>query len=162
MYSSIEKAIQIPLQHYIGLVHQINALPLGYMIPEGQDSISKKRKEKIDQYCLLNSTRECEKSQISSNTKIIDNKPMLGFKIGKNTKRNSGYGKGEVLWRIEDPRGFELDITSFNLMQILGCVTVENGEILEKCIWGRLASYNVLIPVSSEVFKDGYLRKLLK
>jgi hypothetical protein len=154
MYANDEKAIQIPQQHYVGFTIQVDSIPLGYMTPEGKDATAKKRKQKIDIYCLNANKSSSSSLNPSANTRIIDNKPMLGFKLSKSTKKTRGWGKGEVMWRIEDPRGFELDISSRNLMQILSCCTCENGEILEKCVWGRLASENILIPVSSGVYKN--------
>ena len=47
--------------------------------------------------------------------KIIDNVLVAGFTIAKSVRRSSGWGgSGNVVWRIADPRGFELEIKSEN------------------------------------------------
>jgi hypothetical protein len=93
-----------------------------------------------------------------NNTKLpaksFENKPLSGFKLGKNVRHGgSGWGQGNVKWRIEDPRGFELEISSPNLSAILEFCTLENGEILQPCLWGRLRSENILVPVNSDVYE---------
>ena len=140
--------IKIPENHYVGFQirgtrENRKGIPLGFMTPDGADSGAKSRKATVDRW-----------SSSSIPSKSIENKPMLGFKLGENVKHSGGWGKGSVCWRIEDPRGFELEISSPNLAQILGLCTIENGEILEKCVWGRLHSENVLIPVCSDIYKN--------
>jgi hypothetical protein len=142
---SDNKDIKIPETHYVGF--QIRSgnkgIPLGFMTPDGSDSTAKSRKATVDRW-----------SSDSIPSRSIENKPMLGFKLGENVRHGRGWGKGNVCWRIEDPRGFELEITSPNLAQILGLCTIENGEILEKCVWGRLKSENILIPVCSDIYQN--------
>lgn len=64
--------------------------------------------------------------------RIIINEPLEGFKIVKSVSR---YSTSNKLWRILDPRGFELEVNT-NVMEnlILGG-TIVNGEIIGACIW---------------------------
>lgn len=87
----------------------------------------------------------------------IDNDSRSGFKLSREVRRSSGWGGGNVLWRIEDPRGFELEISSANMASILDCVTMVNGEIQTPCRWGWNkvgGSRVVLLPEDSEPYKE--------
>jgi hypothetical protein len=59
---------------------------------------------------------------------------------------------GQDKWRIVDPRGFELEITSSNLSMLLADTTLEKGEILDKCVWAREGGQNLLLTVESEEY----------
>jgi hypothetical protein len=85
---------------------------------------------------------------------IIDNVPVEGFQIAKSVRRYGGWGgSGNVLWRLADPRGFELEIGSENFARIVDCTTIVNGVIQGKCVWGREAGKNLLLPESSEPYQ---------
>lgn len=64
----------------------------------------------------------------------------------------AGADGGNVKWRITDPRGFDLEISSENFASVLACTTMVNGVIQGKCVWGRLGKDNVLLPESSEPY----------
>jgi len=84
----------------------------------------------------------------------IDNPLQKGFKISKSVRR-SGWGSGNVLWRIEDPRGFELEISSANMASIMDCCVLDRGEINTPCRWGwdkTGGSRVVLLPEGSEPY----------
>lgn len=63
---------------------------------------------------------------------IIDNKPMAGFKITNSINRSRTSNK---LWRITDPRGFQLEITTANMEDIISGGVIDRGLIIGKCIW---------------------------
>lgn len=140
--------IKIPEQHHVAFAGNSMGLPVGYMTRFGTDSVSKKRMQAIEYQVYRGKTEGIIEP------KTFENKPMSGFKFGKATTRTHGWGKGTVTWTVEDPRGFQLDISSANLAQIMSCSTIENGEIIDKCVWGNLRNENVLIPVSSDVYKS--------
>ncbi len=86
---------------------------------------------------------------------IIDNDPVDGFQIAKSVRRNGGWGgSGNVVWRLADPRGFELEIGSENFARIVDCTTIVNGVIQGKCAWGRDAGKNILLPEMSEPYQE--------
>lgn len=148
-----DKNIKFPDKHYVGFQTRPDAddLPLGFMTPDGTDSAAKKRKDTVDNWAKGYGYDARNKGSLPAQT--YDNKPMSGFKLGRDVRHGYGWGQGNVKWRIEDPRGFELEITSPNLAQILSTCTVENGEILEECKWARLRAENILVPVTSDVYK---------
>ena len=87
---------------------------------------------------------------------ILDNPLQFGFKIARDVRRY-GWGGGNVVWRIEDPRGFELEISSANMASIMDCTTIHRGEIAVPCRWGwnkTGGSRVVLLPENSEPYKE--------
>ena len=86
--------------------------------------------------------------------RIIDNTPMTGFEIAKTVRRYGWGGGGNVKWRITDPRGFDLEISSENFASVLACTTMVNGVIQEECVWGRQGANNILLPVTSDPYKE--------
>jgi hypothetical protein len=90
-------------------------------------------------------------------SEILDNDARSGFKLSREVRRGGSWGGGNVLWRIEDPRGFELEISSANMAAILDCVTMIKGEIQTPCRWGwnkTGGSRVVLLPEDSEPYKE--------
>ena len=85
--------------------------------------------------------------------RIIPNEPQEGFELAKSVRRYGWGGSGNVVWRITDPRGFDLEITSENFASILNCAVVDHGVIQGKCVWGREGSRNVLLPENSEPYQ---------
>ena len=148
-----DKNIKFPDKHYVGFQTRPSSddLPLGFMTPDGDDAAAKKRKATVDGWA--NGSGYYGQNKGSLPAQSYENKPMSGFKLGRNIRHGGGWGQGNVKWRIEDPRGFELEITSPNLAQIIMDCTIESGEILEECKWARLRNENILVPVTSEVYK---------
>lgn len=82
----------------------------------------------------------------------LENKPLSGFKIAKMVKRSNGnyFGSNNVVWRVEDPRGFEWEIPSGNLYELIQYCGIEaGGAIPQECYYGREQGRNILIPVGS-------------
>jgi hypothetical protein len=139
--------IKIPSKHYVGMVKRSNEkIPLGFITPWGDDSAAKKRMATVDGWAKQSGN----KSKIP--TMVIENVPMSGFKMTTDI-RSSSYG-GSDKWRIEDPRGFELEITSHNLAQLLSVGMIDRGEISDTCVWARDGQVNVLLSTSTEEYKN--------
>lgn len=64
--------------------------------------------------------------------RIIDNVPLIGFKVQHSVSR---YSTSNKLWRILDPRGFELEMPTGDFAALLSTVTIDHGLIIEPCIW---------------------------
>jgi hypothetical protein len=140
--------IKIPAKHYVGMVKRQNEkIPLGFITPWGEDAAAKKRIATVDAW---------SKQRYHGNTALpamtIDNVPMSGFKMTTDI-RSSSYG-GVDKWRIEDPRGFELEITSHNLAQLLTVGMIDRGEIADTCVWARDGQNNVLLSTSTDIYKE--------
>lgn len=79
-------------------------------------------------------------------TKIIDNEPMTGFRIVQVVARY----KGNKLFRVADPRGFELEISAANLFENIGECLINKGEIMDQMVWiGK-----DLVSVKSDRYKN--------
>lgn len=152
---SDNKSIKFPAKHYVGFQARPSRdeLPLGFMTPHGTDKAFEKRKDTVDRWAGGWGYDGRNEAGDKLPAQTYDNKPMSGFKLGRNVRRGYGWGQGNVKWRIEDPRGFELEISSPNLAQIMGFCTIQEGEILEDCIWARLGAENILVPVNSDVYR---------
>ena len=88
--------------------------------------------------------------------KVLDeapNEPQFGFRITKSVARY-GWNGGNKLVRIEDPRGFELEISVANLVKIMSTTTFIDGVCQEECVWGRDGAANVLLPINSEPYRE--------
>lgn len=64
---------------------------------------------------------------------IWDNDPLTGFKVLHSVGRHSTSNK---LWRILDPRGIQLEITTACMAQLMQDTTILKGGIIESpCVW---------------------------
>lgn len=82
--------------------------------------------------------------------KVILNEPIDGFEIDKSVSR---YSTSNKLWRIKDPRGFILEISTENMEMLLNNCTMDRGVVKGKCIWGS-SSKMALIPETHPEFND--------
>jgi hypothetical protein len=140
------KQIRFPEKCYVTSQGRVeDGMPLGFMTEDGTDAAAIKRKETADRWA--------GSGKSSFPPRSYDNKPMVGFRLTRSIRRDSSWGSGNVKWRIEDPRGFELEISSPNMAQVILNSVIENGEILAECIWARLKGDNVLVPVNSSLYQ---------
>lgn len=63
--------------------------------------------------------------------KIIDNEPIEGFRVQHMVARD----RGNKLWRILDPRGFELEVASGTMEDLISGGIIDHGLIIGTCIW---------------------------
>ena len=64
---------------------------------------------------------------------LLDNTPIPGFKIENSVSR---YSTSNKLWRILDPRGFELEISTACLETIIMETGILKGGVIDaKCAW---------------------------
>lgn len=127
------------------------AVPLGFLTPGGTDSAAKNRKKTVVEWTL--GGYGSVQVAIPPEDDFKASEPISGFSLSRSIRRSSSWNGGNVVWRIEDPRGFELEISSENLGQIMSCSTVVNGEFHGKMVWARESGKNILVPVNSEVYK---------
>jgi hypothetical protein len=145
--------IKIPQKYYTGMVKRSNdELPLGFITPWGEDAAAKKRMTTVDNWAGYNSSNNYNNYQTSIKPIVIDNTPVIGFRLSGSI-RTSDYG-GENKWRIIDPRGFELEITSGNLAKLLSVGVFDQGEILDQCVWARKGANNILLSVNTNEYKE--------
>lgn len=122
---------------------------LGFATPDGTDAAAEKRKQTVKNWVGMRTGSNLE----GENTiQTFDNKPIKGFSIGKCVSRWSTSNK---LFRIYDPRGFELEISSANLAYLIASTTMVNGDIEEELVWARDGGNNYLCLTTH----DDYVRR---
>lgn len=136
---------------YVGFQgrRSVDEVPLGFMTPYSEDKAGQKRQATVDTWA-----RGRWGSTKTFNSVKLENKPMIGFKIGRQIRRSGGWnGSGASYVRVEDPRGFELEITIENLVMCMKENLIQDGEILAECVWGRDGNRNILLPTNSEPYR---------
>lgn len=86
----------------------------------------------------------------------VPNDPQVGFRITRMVSRSGSWNGGNKLVRIEDPRGFELEISVDNLVKAMSVTTFVGGQCQEACVWGRSGAANILLPCNSEPYKEAF------
>ncbi len=151
----MKNKITIPDEFYVGFHKEHPDTTLAFLTPNGNDSSAIKRKSTVDSWAAKQyydyDKKEYKGSGIPS--KVIKNELLSGYKIAESVRRIY-WGGGNVVWRIEDPRGFEFEISSANFANILSCTTIINGVISGKCILGREKANNILLPENSTPYID--------
>ena len=135
----------IPDTFFKGVQNSTDECPLAFITPDGTDKAAEKRiatvKEWVNGYYSKNKNPAFE---------TIDNPPLTGFKLTKEIKR---WMTSNVVWRIIDPRGFQLEISSGNLAYIMANTIINHGTIEAELQWCRNGSQNFLLPTNSEEYK---------
>ena len=151
--AELNKGMKVFSELFVGIQKASkDEIPLGFATPYETNAAGRKRQETVKSWLFGYST-EHNPDQM----KIITNIPRAGFRITSDVKRVY-WGGGNVVWRVEDPAGFELEIQSQNLMSIIQVAGIgENGHIPGQCMWGRDGSTNILLHEKSEEFKNAVL-----
>jgi hypothetical protein len=170
MKTEINTKIKVFPQLYVGLKAQFHydhatkqrtqLTNLGFATPYEDNAAFRKRKATVDDWARPGSDYDYVSRTSTPRKKIepitVDNVPVSGFKITDEIRRVY-WGGGNVVWRVEDPRGFELEMSSQNLMAIIQTVGLQaGGEIPGKCVWARDGANNVLLHESTEEFKTAF------
>ncbi len=159
--------IYIPEEHYVGLQGRVEShtrnpdgtytaneqIILGFATPVATDKAYEKRKGTVDSW-VSNYQNQFQKDDPRRIPKVYPNKLTEGFELSRVVRRSGGWNGGNTLWRVIDPRGFELEISSANFASIVDCTTIVNGVIQGRCIWGRDGAANILLPENSEPYQE--------
>tara|TARA_R110000772_G_scaffold99174_1_gene198813 strand:- start:84943 stop:85947 length:1005 start_codon:yes stop_codon:yes gene_type:complete len=78
---------------------------------------------------------------------VIDNTPLHGFTFDKSVSRWSTSNKW---FRIQDPRGFTLEISAENLGEILLNGVIDHGTLIGAFVWARQGANNHLINTKND------------
>jgi hypothetical protein len=125
--------------------------PLGFATYMEDNKAFEKRKSTIDNWAS-----SWRNKDDNLNPLALKNRLISGFRITDDVKR-IGYGGGNVVWRIRDPRGFELEIQSANMASIMADCVIDHGEIMTPCVWAWNKSGGsrlVLLPEGSEPYVE--------
>lgn len=168
----LNKGMKVFSQLFVGMRKQSDGEPfLGFATPFETNSAFEKRKSTILDWCgrweyklsedgstyLRDDRGQLVTIRAEPLTTILGNTPREGFKITDDVKRVY-WGGGNVVWRVYDPAGFELEIQSQNLMALIQCAGVSEGGLIPgKCIWGRDGKNNILLHETSEEYASAIL-----
>lgn len=154
------KGLKFPDKHYVGFQKRNKeGISLGFMTPYGTDSAALKRIATVDNWVsqggrTYNYTTRQYEQEDTIPAIVYENKPMTGFKVSHSVNHSSSWNSCKDKWRILDPRGFELEITSGNFERVLEFTDILRGEIQGECIWARLAGINILVPVGTDIYRN--------
>lgn len=83
-----------------------------------------------------------------------DNKPISGFTLNKDVKRYSGdwFSSKRTLIRVHDPRGFEFEVTTENLIAILMHTDCLRRGLIGEFVYAWSGQELVLLPTNSEEY----------
>lgn len=112
---------------------------LGFATPKDRTKAYEKRKNTVDSW-----------SDNDIESKVIENTPQYGFKLLESFKRYKG-NKG---YRLFDPRGFELEISVENMLDVILSCTIAKGLITDKMVWMRNGAQNWLVSEDNSAYKE--------
>jgi hypothetical protein len=88
--------------------------------------------------------------------KEFDNVPTEGFTINKDIKRYSGewFSSTRTMIRVHDPRGFEFEVTTENLIGILMHTDCLRRGLVGEFVYAWCGTDLVLLPTNSEEYQN--------
>lgn len=88
--------------------------------------------------------------------KEFENVPTEGFTINKDIKRYSGewFSSTRTMIRVHDPRGFEFEVTTENLIGILMHTDCLRRGLIGEFVYAWMGTELVLLPTNSEEYKN--------
>jgi hypothetical protein len=86
----------------------------------------------------------------------FDNTPMDGFTLNKDVKRYSGdwFSSHRTMIRVHDPRGFEFEVTTENLIGTLMHTDCLRRGLIGQFVYAWVGSELVLLPTNSEEYQQ--------
>lgn len=86
----------------------------------------------------------------------FENNPIEGFTLNKDIKRYHGgwFSSHRTMIRVHDPRGFEFEVTTENLIGILMHTDCLRRGLIGEFVYAWIGAELVLLPVTSEEYKN--------
>lgn len=137
----------IPENFYVGRRSDGENTVLGFMSPITGDTSCSKRKKSVDSW---------SDSKLPKLT--IPNKSEVGYRVVDNCSR---YSTSNVVWRVIHPRGFQIEISSHNLMHLIQECNITEGEFMSELIWVRCGSENFLTHKNTDIATTAITSKQL-
>ena len=160
-------AMKVFSQLFVGIgPEREGEIPLAFATPYEENAAGRKRQETVRNWLSGRRTPKVKDGKYvyvghvlqyeddKSVERIVENVPREGFRVTDDVKRVY-WGGGNVVWRIADPDGWEVEIQSANLMAIIQSAGIQEGGLIPgKCVWGRAEGINVLLHETSDEYKD--------
>lgn len=124
---------------------------LAYMTYYEENAKFEKRKKTGTNWANGYRWHNSKDKPITSKEFIYDNEPLEGFHLGDSVSRWSTDNK---LFRVNDPRGFQVEVPTGNVSTLMQHTTIVNGVVQGKCAWGRDHNNHILLSVDSPPYKE--------
>lgn len=123
--------VAIPEKFYVTRVYRSAEEVLGWMVVADKEHTKafKDAKVKADAWATPYRRYGQTTEDPGMEPIYVDNKPRKGFRMVTNVSR---YSTSNVVWRIMHPEGFEFEITSDNLCDLLETNTIVEGEFQDE------------------------------
>lgn len=174
MSKEANELLNFPTELYVGTKNlasfDTTNPPLAFATPNGTDKAFEKRKETVDSWCGNGTERRPrsdasggwvrdEKGYVIYDTvvvgmtkpQVISNDVISGFSLDRAIERSVTNNK---VFRITDPRGFQLEISADNFVDIVLNCKIDKGEILGDFVWGRKGGTNFLTRTDHPSYKE--------
>ena len=165
----VNPGMKVFSQLYVGTSEKRGgeSIPLAFATPYETNAAGRKRQETVkswvnsrrkmvakDGFYVRDESGNFQYEDDSHEFTILDNVPREGFRI-TNDIRRVYYGGGNVVWRVADPDGWEVEIQSPNLFALLIHAGIQPGGVINgKCVWGRADGINVLLHETSTEYAN--------
>ena len=133
--------LKLPEKYYVGFSRRdpTDSHVLGFATPMDNTKAFEKRKETVDRW------RSKEQEPVE-----IENKPLPGYFFKAIVSR---YSTSNKFFRVHDPRGFDLEISTDNMLHLLTTGIVMQGKLMGNYIWARRGAENWLLAEDSEQYR---------
>ncbi|AMM43664.1 hypothetical protein FDG95_gp099 [Pectobacterium phage vB_PcaM_CBB] len=123
--------VAIPEKFYVTRVYRSAEEVLGWMVVADKEHTKafQEAKRKADAWATPYHRHGQTNPDPGMEAIYVDNTPRKGFRMVTNVSR---YSTSNVVWRIMHPEGFEFEITSDNLCDLLETNTIIEGEFQDE------------------------------
>ena len=143
---------------YQGTSRDVSNPPLAFAVPYGTDAAFLKRKETVDSWSKNEYWQKNPSIPPPITPDILDNVPLEGYFFDRAVER---YATSNKVFRITDPRGFQLEIQADNLADILLNGEVSRGMLMGHYIWARSGQHNFLMRDTHPAYILSIVNRLL-
>lgn len=142
--------VYIPEKFYVARQKRDGDEVLAFMVVADKEHTKafKTAKDRADSWAVPCGYYVTEKGHADLGHIYIDNKPKTGFRLVTNVSR---YSTSNVVWRVMHPEGFEFEITSDNLMDLMDTNTCIEGVFQEEMFFTHTKK---LVSTKTKLFAD--------
>lgn len=142
--------VYIPEKFYVARQKRSDDEVLAFMVVADKEHTKafQTAKDRAEQWAVPGYYYAQERGHAKLESIYVDNKPRTGFRLVTNVSR---YSTSNVVWRIMHPEGFEFEITSDNLMDLMDTNTCIEGVFQEEMFFTHTKK---LVSTKTKLFAD--------
>jgi hypothetical protein len=130
----------------------VEDFPKAFVTPYEDTAAGRKRQDTVDSWAQGYGSWNPETGKTEypedPGPTVLDNVPLTGFSFGGVVSR---YRTSNKFFEIRDPRGFTLEIDTYNLLYLVERAVISKGVIESPLIWARGGGGNSLVLESDTV-----------